>query len=40
MEKDFIDGRMAENMKGNISMTKNMDLALILGLMGESIRGG
>lgn len=40
MDKECIFGLMAENMKGNIRMIKNMDLAAIIGLMDACMKAG
>lgn len=38
MEKESTLGKMAENMKENIKMIKNMDMVFILGLMVENTK--
>lgn len=38
MAKEFIHGRMEENMKGNISKIERMVLVLILGLMEKNMK--
>ena len=37
MEKEYMNGKMEEDMKDNINMIKNMDLVVINGRMVENI---